>query len=250
MKKTVLKTLGLAGALVLAGLFFQNFMSESTQQDEGIAHADEDRSLGTIVVNGEGEVTAEPDLAVLRLGFEATKDSADEAQSTVSKQMESIKKALIDHGVDKESFETVRFHVYPYKHYEKEVEKFRAQHIISFETSEIDKVGDLLDVASKAGANIVEPVRFSLEDPTELEHQALQKAIEKTKGKAEAMAKTAGKSKGEVLQISEQGAHINMPVQNYSEEMAMDQAESSSKTVIEAGEVRVVQRVTVVYKLD
>lgn len=240
--------LGLATVLIMAGVMFQTILSGSQPETE-VAHADEEMQMGTIVVTGEGEVTAEPDLAEVRLGVEATETSADAAQATVSQQIEKVKAALIDQGVGEDTIETARFHVNPYRMGEGDEQQFRAQHVLSFEYSDIEGVGDVLDAASKAGANMIEPVRFSLEDPTELEHKALQQAIEKTKAKADTMAETAGKSKGDVLQLSEQGANIDFPVQ-FAAEAAMDQAESNSRTVIEAGEVRVVQRVTVVYELN
>ncbi|MGM8216410.1 SIMPL domain-containing protein [Bacillaceae bacterium W0354] len=245
-KKLLFASIGLA-VLALAVIFSQNLTAAKSPASNTTIHAQEGVPMGTIVVSGEGVITADPDIAIVRLGAEMTESSADKAQSAVSEKMKAIRKALTDYGVKESDIETSQFHVNPYGHPDREQE-FRAYHIISFEYKEIDKVGDLLDVASKAGANIIEPVRFSIEDPTELEHEALKLAIKQTEGKADVMAKTAGKSRGEVLQLAEQGAHINFPM---SEFYAMDMAEEKSAgTVIEAGEVKVVARVNVVYRLN
>ncbi|SDI13486.1 SIMPL domain-containing protein [Alteribacillus bidgolensis] len=240
----------LAAAVAGAGLLYLSDANGSADDTDAVS-AEETVQEGTLVVRGEGNVSVTPDLAHIRLGAEAADSSADKAQSKVSEQMNGVREQLKDFGVEEENIQTANVGVYPYREPGQEgEEQFRAQHILEVEYEEIDNVGELLDAVAKAGANRIEQTRFALQDESEAEQQALQKAIEKTKGKAAAMAESAGKESGEVLQIAEGDAQIQFPMQEVAEEQsaAQDTAEPNG-TSVEAGEVEVVQYVDVVYQL-
>lgn len=204
----------------------------------------------TITVQGEGKVYVEPDIAHLHLGVEKTSNSAEHAQEQVNKAIVHVREALASFDIEAENIQTISIGVHPeYQHGEKgeQVEMYRARHILKVEYDEIGHVGEVIDRAVSAGANRVEHIRFALKDQTESEQQALHEAIESTQAKAEAMAKSAGKKKGDILHIVEQGVQVDFPVESFSPEMA--ERGFVHRTAVEAGEIEIVQRVNVVYEL-
>ncbi len=90
---------------------------------------------------------------------------------------------------------------------EREMEEiiyYQANNEIQVSTSELDRVGELIDTAVRAGANKVNFINFDLEDPQQLKLQALEKAVEQASQKAEAIAESAGKSIRELYSVTEE----------------------------------------------
>jgi uncharacterized protein YggE len=67
----------------------------------------------TISVSSTGSATADPDRAVVRLGVEATADSADDAGSQVASGVESVRAALAGAGVPEANVTTAAFGISP-----------------------------------------------------------------------------------------------------------------------------------------
>ncbi|RSL34802.1 DUF541 domain-containing protein [Salibacterium salarium] len=251
MKKRVYQVLGVVSAVVAGGFLYSAAFGGDSVDEVDLAAAQKTVQEGTLIVRGEGNVMAEPDLAQLRLGVEVTDTSADAAQSTVSEKMKAVREQLNSYDIPEENIETATFGVHPYRTGQEGEKQFRAQHILSVEYSEIDKTGELLDDVAAAGANQIQQTRFTLQDQSELEQQALQQAIENTSEKAQAMAESAGKSSGDVIQISESGTQVDIPMQTYeTEESAAQDSASGAGTSIEAGQVEITQEVDVVYQLN
>lgn len=248
------KWLYAGGAVVgmFSVVFIVQILFSPSPEPLATVNASDEFQEGTLVVSEIGEVSIEPDMAYIQLGAEAVNSSADDAQTQVNQAMESIRQVLEGHGVKEEHIQTAQLNVFPHQQFELEAngsqeEQYLAQHILEIEYREIDRLGELIDDVSEAGANRIEHTRFALQDSEAAEHEALQQAIEKTVGKADVMAKSANRQRGDVLQISDQQAQLDFPVQQFDQRNDMIQNESS--TVVESGEVKITQLVNVVYKL-
>ncbi|WP_018922094.1 SIMPL domain-containing protein [Salsuginibacillus kocurii] len=241
-----------AAALVGLGMLFTVLVPGPSDSSNTLDAEEGDH--GTVVVSGEGEVSIDPDLAYVRLGAEAVHGSADEAQNDVTESVESVRSALSDVGVGDEQIETVQYHVQPQRQPDEGEEEYRAHHIIEIEYEDIDGVGELIDIATEAGANQIQQTRFTLDDPTEAEQEAAQLAIENTEPRAEALAEGAGKARGEIVQIIDQEAQVEVPTEDMAQEEvaedAIDADQGEGTTEIEAGQIEVVQRVDAVYRLE
>ncbi|MFD2706107.1 SIMPL domain-containing protein [Salibacterium lacus] len=248
LKTRMKKAAGAVAALTAGGFLYAAAFSTAPVETAEAASSESSMQTGTIVVQGESSVSVEPDTAQLRLGAEVTDTSASTAQQQVSERMSAIREAINQYDIPEENIETSYFGVNTDHAAEGGEEQFRARHILSVEFSKIDQVGQLLDDAAAAGANQIQQTRFTLQDQTEYEQQALRQAVENTSAKAEAMAAGAGKSSGAVLQISENGAQVDLPAGNYAREESQSAADNS--TSIEPGQVDITQRVSVVYELD
>ena len=82
---------------------------------------------------------------------------------------------------------------------------FVASNVASAETT-LDDAGALIDAAVAAGANTVYGPSLSRSDADALYRQALAKAVDDAKARAEILAKAAGRSLGRVTAIAESGS--------------------------------------------
>ena len=106
-------------------------------------------------------------------------------------------------------------------------------------------MGSSIDAAVKAGANLVQGIRFDLADKQELQQQALQSAIKQENMKAEAMAASAGVELQGIVSINEDyGTYV--PLQDAMVMRAASYA-NQAETSITPGEIEVTARVTMVF---
>jgi hypothetical protein len=166
----------------------------------------------TVSVSGSGTVSAPPDEVVLRLGVETMAETASEALSQNSEQMEAVIAALTEAGEPQENVQTQTVQLRPRYETpqretgpaeERELVGYVASNIVEARTSDLEAVGRLLDEAVQAGANRVEGIRFEVSDPGELLDQAREAAWQDAENKAQQLATLAGVELGEVLSINE-----------------------------------------------
>lgn len=147
----------------------------------------------TIVVAGLGRAAARPNLAGLRLGVATQATTAAEALAQNAESMGRVIEAMKAMGIPEEDIETARFSLYP-RYSRETLIGFEAAHILELTTTDLDRVGRLIDGAVGVGANRVETVYFAFTEGRieELSSLARQRAVEDARAKAEAIASSLG----------------------------------------------------------
>ena len=206
-----------------------------------------------INVVGKGEISVTPDIAYLSIGVDTEANTAQSAQQANSAIMQKLNKLLKDTwGIADKDVKTSQFYVQPsYTYSEKEGQKIKgysAHHVLTVSYRDLSKLGQLLDAASKAGANNINNVQFSVENRDQYETQVIEKAMANADLKAGSIAKAAKRQLGIVLVVS-QGDASNPVV--YYEQNAMSKAmdTGSGATEVEAGEIKVSTQLSVQYEL-
>lgn len=200
-----------------------------------------------ITVSGSGEVSGEPDVAVLSLGVDARADSVGAAREQAANSMNAMLEALKQGGVDEKDIQTTRFDVQPvydYSNNKQELIGFTVSNIVTAKIRKIDDTGNLIDAAVTAGGDLarVENLVFTIDDPSTLEQQARQKAMEEARSKAETLAEAGGIQLGDPISISEMGGAVPIPF------AAADLARAEqASTQIQVGQLDVTVTVQVVY---
>lgn len=159
------------------------------------AYAEDISSTATITATGSGVVMVESDVATISLGVTERHADVTEAQNTVNQKIAAIRAALVDAGVDNSDINTDSLYIYANYDYSSNVPAivgYSATNALSVRTTEIDKVGNLIDAAFAAGANELNGVNFSKEDPSEAQTQALTMATQNAMAKAKTIADAAG----------------------------------------------------------
>ncbi len=199
----------------------------------------------SISVMGVGQVKAKPDMATLNLGVQTRAQTAQQAQSQNADLMQKVIDAIKTKGIKDDDITTRGLNLYPQMGERGEtVVGYVANNNVIVVVRDLTKVGELLDSAVAAGANIAGGVQFSIADPTSYRNQAMELAVADAKARADLLAKSAGVSVARVISISEEsGAY---PVPKAVDEMAALSFRAAT-TPIQPGELTVSINVRVVY---
>lgn len=168
-----------------------------------------EESQRTVSVNGVGQVQAEPDRAVIRVGVQTEAESASRALSQNNNQMQDVIDALREEGVAAQDIQTQTFRLNPIRETPRpegdipEITGYMATNIVEVRVEDIDNLGNLLDTAIQAGGNTIEGIQFEVSDPSDLVDQAREAAMNDAQNKAEQLAELAGAQLGDVFTISE-----------------------------------------------
>ncbi len=148
-----------------------------------------------IAVNGTGEVRVSADTAVISLGVNARDKDVLKAQQKVNETIAAIRKALVEKGVKEEHINTDYLNIYALYDYSNDQEQlaaYNANSTLAIRVTDMDSVGEVIDVCFAAGANTLNGITFSASDTEQAKAQAMQKAVENAKKKAEILAQAAG----------------------------------------------------------
>lgn len=159
-----------------------------------------------IVVTGEGIVESEPDIASVQVGVSFQEKTADKVYQETNQTIDSIINALQKIGVKKDEIKTIDFGFspqYDYSNGKQQFIGFQMHHNLSIQVKKIENIGNIIDHAMFAGANIVSSISFGFQDPEKLRSQARSKAIDAAEKKAKEIADGTGVKLGKILQISE-----------------------------------------------
>ena len=158
----------------------------------------------SITVTGIATVRAKPDEAVVSLGVHTEAEKAQEAMEQNAAKMNQVFAALEDLGIGDADLATSYISLNPmWTSDGREVTGFQADNTVDVTIHEMGKVGKVIDAAVDAGANIANGITFRLSDANAGVNEALAKAVENARTKADAMAEAADATVGEVLTIAE-----------------------------------------------
>lgn len=158
---------------------------------------------------GTGEVKAVPDTAMVSLGVTAHAATADEAKNQINEVTNKIVADLKNLGIEEKDIKTINFSInespQEYITPSKLPKSFVGSQTIEVTAKTIELANKAIDVATRDGANALDPPSFVVneEKRKELTKQARKKAIANAKEKARELASEAGIRLGNVVDIQE-----------------------------------------------
>ena len=170
----------------------------------------------SIAVLGEGVVNAVPDRAWITVGAESRASSARDAQRRNRELMNPVLDKLRAAGVPADAIRTVGYDVqyeWDYVDNRRVGRGYVARNTVDVRVDNVERVGELLEIAAGSGATNLGGVRFDLKDRASHEREALRLAVADARGKAEVLAIAAGRQLGGVLRIEQQGISNGPPPQ-------------------------------------
>lgn len=216
----------------------------SAQNNPGSNQPTQTNKLSTIVVTGVGTASMEPNLAKVELGVLTQASKASDALQRNAEKMNAVIDALEAIGMSRGDMETSYFSLYPvYSDYGEPstIVGYRVSNRIAVSTTDLSKVGEVIDTGVEAGANQVSNVQLTFTEGStkELGEQARQKAVEDANAKATTIANSL---KIEIIGV----AHVSEATISYSPYW-MDYRELASGTPIIPGEATVTVSIEVTY---
>ena len=156
--------------LVLACLLFPSFAAAQVPSPEP----------PSVVVSGEGVVTAVPDQAWVRIGAESRSKVSKDAQSRNAEAMTAVQRKMTALGIPKDAVRTIAIDLqmeYDYANGRQTPRGYVARNTIEVRVDDFTKLGDVLDAAVGSGATNLHGLRFDVKRREALEREAMQLAV-------------------------------------------------------------------------
>ena len=231
-------------AVILGGSFIVGKQIEVAEHEDDVV----------ISVTGEGKVSGAPDIALMNFGVQTGRvETANEATEMLAEKMTAIIDALAIYKIAEKDISTASVSLnpaYDWSDGKREDRGFEGQQTLNVKVRDLDVVGDVLTAATRAGANQVGQVSFTIDDPESLRSEARDEAIAQAKEKAKHLAKQLGKSLGEVRGFSESGRPQPMYMRMEMDAVSEASIGGGPSMAIPAGEQDVRVTVTVSYELE
>ena len=204
----------------------------------------------SVVVTGTGETFIPADTAVVSLGVTASNADALKAQAEVNENIARIRTALTGAGLKEEDINTGYVNLYAsydYSGYAEKITGYNASSSLAVMVKDISRVGEVIDLAFGAGANMLDGVSFSASDDTAARAESLKAAVAEAKEKAAVLAEAAGLGDLEIESIQETGFFSYENAANRFTAKAAD-VETDTATIIQAAKICVSATVTVSFR--
>ncbi len=211
----------------------------------GLTGCQQEKEEQTINVQGNSELTFDPDEAEVWAGISIVKDTAEEAQSEANKVINAIIDGLRYKGISEDDIETERLNDIETERLSLREERtwtkdegskvigWRASQTLKVKTTDLTKVGTIVDVAVNNGANQINNINFGLSEEKEQEE------------KAEILAESLGAKLGKIKTVSESNFYY-MPYRYAMAETVGVEAVKEAATVMPS-DVKVTANVNIVY---
>ena len=207
-----------------------------------------------IHVSGTGKVTTTPDLAIIVLAVETENANAKVAQQQNAQKMDAVVSAIKDAGIPAKDIKTSGYSIIPVTEKNDKpltitkTKYYRVVNTLEIRLSDIDRAGEIIDLAVVSGANRVDWLSLTLSDAKQQEFrsEALTAAVKQARGDADVVVAALGKAIIDVKEVNVGGSYAPMRYDSYN--VAMEMAGGApTPTPIEVGEIDVTASVSITY---
>ena len=164
---------------------------------------------GTLIVDGEGQVSRVPDHAVIEVSLREQGRDAGAILLNLRTRVDGVINALKQNGIDEKHIATQRLDVrldYDYDQKQRAPRDYIASTSLRIRQDNLSKLATVLDVASALDVDGLSDLRFRY-DPTQADYDlALTRAVKAALHKAELIAAASGQSLGSIQEIHENGS--------------------------------------------
>lgn len=246
----------LAGVLILflAVLTISAAVGIGNKIKEGRYIGQEIESKNTITVSDSAEVYAKPDLALVVLSVVTEAKTVAQAMSQNTSKMNAVIDSTKEIGVNEKDLKTTSFNIFPrYDYIRSGIIPSGKRVLVGYEVTQslqvkirdLEKIGQILEGATDAGANQVGSLQFTIDDQDELKAQVREEAIKKARAKAKKIANELGVDLVRVVSFSESAQAISYDYALKSEAMG-----GGAAPQIETGENKIETTVNIVFEIN
>lgn len=205
-----------------------------------------------IIVNGDGSAMISANIAIVTLGVTAQEKDVIDAQAKVNSAIENIRNALILSGVEKENINTDSIRIYARYDYSSNIETiagYNASSSLAIRTTDMEKIGSIIDIAFSNGANTLDGIEFSNDDTSDAEKEALTLAVQDAVNKANIITEAAGLTVKGITTITESYSYARDSGLNafYKNEAVEDSVTAGAPTVVQSAKLLVTAQISIVF---
>ncbi len=205
-----------------------------------------------VTTTGQAEVSMAPDQAWVTVGIEQRAQKPQEAQRLAAEVMNRVRAQLSALGIPDAAIQTVSFNMnadWDYANNKRTLRGYIVTNMLRVRVDDISKVPDVLDRSIASGGNAIHGVRWDIKDRVKVERDALRRAVEDARQRAEVAVTAAGGKLGVVSAINEQ-RYDYQPKTDMMLQRGMAAAAPEASTPISPGEIEVRSTVTVSFRIE
>lgn len=215
--------------------------------------------LPQLTVRGEAVLRVPADQMQLEIGVVTTAETADEALRLNTRRMQRVETALTGSGLAADEYQTGHFQVRPRwvprpreagPDWQPRIAGYTVSNRFRVRTRQLEHAGRLIESVTRAGANQIDALAFTLADPRRHREAAIASATAHAAADARSLAAAAGVRLGGVLSLTldHAAAGPHRPVRS----VLMEAGKTGDRAApdIVPGDVEVRAGVTAVYRLS
>lgn len=168
-----------------------------------------------IVVSGHGETKISPDRATIQISVQSRETTAAAAAADNAKKQTAIIASIKALGVKDDQISTSNYSIVPEQKYSPNappvVTGYTVTNTVVVDIRNIAMVGSVIDAAVSHGSNLISGLSFYASNTDAARRTAIASAVEAARSDAEAAAKAAHGSLGELIEIAVGGGYAPPP---------------------------------------
>lgn len=158
----------------------------------------------TVYVGADGKFEAAPDTAVIQMNVSVDDSSSQAAYERASKEVEQVRQVLRANGIDPKTA-TIGFlsvqPVYEWKP-KQHVSGYRVTSDVTLKLRDFAKIGPITQQLADANISETQTLNYTLENIDDAKNHAVEDAYRRAHNHAEALARSAGRTVGELSYAS------------------------------------------------
>jgi uncharacterized protein YggE len=127
---------------------------------------------------------------------------------------------------------------------------YEVRNSVTVTTSDLSKLGAIIDAAAQAGSNDISGIAFTLRQDRQARDRALGEATQAALGKARMIASALGGRVVRIVEVQEEGFQQRPPIPIYQTEGVVAEMRAKVATPIEVGSLEITSRVQVIAEVE
>jgi len=213
----------------------------------------ENRRVTRVNVVGDSIIQAQPDTAILTISVVTQARNALDAQQQNATKTDAVIRALKAAAGTGAEIKTSGYSLQPQRVYKENqpptITGYEARNSVTVTTSDLNKVGTIIDAAAQAGSNEVSGISFTLRQDRPARDRALSEATREAVSKAQVIAQALGGRVVRIIEVQEEGFQQRPPVP-YQAEFGMKASIAGQTTPIEVGSLDITSRVQLIAEVE
>ena len=214
----------------------------------------DNRRLTRVMVAGDSIVQAQPDTAILTISVVTQNRAAIQAQQENAAKTDAVVGVLKTVAGAGAEVKTSGYSVQPQRVYKEgqppTITGYEVRNSVTVTTSDLSKLGAIIDAAAQAGSNDISGIAFTLRQDRPARDRALGEATQEAVGKARMIANALGGRVVRIVEVQEEGFQQRPPIPIYQTETFMAAQKSAVATPIEVGSLEITSRVQVIAEVE
>ena len=159
----------------------------------------------TLFTGADGKFESAPDTALVQFNISAQADNAKAAYDQAAKQAEQVRQIMRDNAIDPKTAQISSYSiepVYDWKNPKRKLIGYRANTSVTLKLKDFAKIGPITQQLADSAVSESQSITYTLDNMDEAKSKAVEDAYRRAHASAEALAKAAGRTVGDLSYAS------------------------------------------------